>query len=105
MYLWDHQEAQGVSEGILHNSGEAMVLVELGTVEGALSEAKERQMGTTSLIPNVRPTTKRTGVPSPSFSSCFSKVVTILVTMVTIMTIRNFIRMLMGNSGNRQVRA
>ena len=75
--------------------------LELGAIEGAMQEARERQMGTTSLIPNVRPTTKRTGVPSPSFSSCFSKVVTILVTMVTIMTIRNFIRMLMGNSGNK----
>ena len=54
-----------MSEGILHNSGEAMVLVELGTVEGALSEAKERQMGTTGLIPNiVRPTTNRTGFPT-----------------------------------------
>jgi hypothetical protein len=63
-------------------------------------------MGTTNLIPNVvRPTTNRTGVPNPSLSSRFSKVVTILVTMVTIMTTKNFIRILMGNSGNRQVRA
>lgn len=41
----------------------------------------------------------------PIASNRFSKVVTVLVTMVTIMTTTSFIRILMGNSGNRQVRA
>lgn len=62
-------------------------------------------MGTTNPIPSAgRPTTSRTGAPNPSPSSRSSKVVTMPVTMVTIMTTRNFIRILMGNSGSRQVR-
>ncbi|KAK2092424.1 hypothetical protein P7K49_028952 [Saguinus oedipus] len=102
-HLWDHQEALGMAEGVLHNSKRGCCSrgSQGNRVGNAMQEARERQMGTTNLIP----TTNRTRVPNPSLSSCFSKVVTILVTMVTIMITSNFIRILMGNSGIRQVRA
>lgn len=101
-HQWDHQEEPGVGEGALPSNSEDAVLVEPGATAGATWEARERLMGTTNLIPSVaRPTTSRTGALNPSPSSRFSKVVTMPVTMVTIMTTRNFIRILMGNSGNK----
>lgn len=48
-----------------------------------------------------RPTTNRTGGPSPSPSSLCSKGPTTLVTMVTVMTTWSFHRILMGSSGSR----
>ena len=35
-HLWDHQEALGVAEGVLHNSREAVVPVDLGATVGAM---------------------------------------------------------------------
>lgn len=99
---WDHQEEPGVGEGVLPSNREDVVLAEPGATVGATWEARERLMGTTNLIPSAaRPTTSRTGAPNQSLSSRFNKVVTMPVTMVTIMTTKNFIRIRMGNSGNK----
>ena len=35
-HLWDHQEALGVAEGVLHNSREAVVPMDLGATVGAM---------------------------------------------------------------------
>lgn len=99
---WDHQEEPGAGEGALLSSREDVVLVEPGAIVGATWEAREKRMGTTNLIPSaVRPTTSRTGARSLSLSSRFNKVETMPVTMVTIMTTRNFIRIHMGSSGSK----
>lgn len=61
-------------------------------------------MGTTSQIPSGARPIIRTGAPNPLLSNR-SKVVIILVTMVTNLKIRSFIRILLGNSGSRNSRA
>ena len=35
-HLWDHQKAPGVAAGVLHNSREAVIPVELGAIVGAM---------------------------------------------------------------------
>ncbi|KAG7220514.1 hypothetical protein INR49_018041 [Caranx melampygus] len=58
-------------------------------------------MGTTSQIPSVARPIIRTGALNPLLSNR-SKVVIILVTiLVTNLTTRNFIRILLGNSGSK----
>lgn len=102
---WDRPEERGGGEGALRSSSEAAAPAGPGATAGATWEARERRMGTTSPTPSaVRPTTSRTGAPNPSRSSRSSKVVTMRVTMVTIMTTRSFIRIRTGSSGSRQVR-
>lgn len=60
-------------------------------------------MGTTSQIPSVARPIIRTGALNPLLSNR-SKVVIILVTIpVTNLTTRNFIRILLGNSGSKPV--
>lgn len=80
----------------------AAVLAGPGAIAAATSAERGRQTCLTSLTPSAaRPTTNRTGGPSPSPSSPCSKGPTILVTMVTVMTPWSFHRILMGNSGSR----
>lgn len=72
-----------------------------GATVGATWAASGRPTATTSPTPNAgRPTTSRTGAPNPSLSNPCSKVATILVTMVTIMTTRSFTKILTGNNGS-----
>lgn len=73
-----------------------------GVIAGATLVGRGRQTCLTSLTPSAdRPTTSRTGDPSPSPSSPCSKGPTIPVTMVTVMTPWSFHRILMGSSGSR----
>lgn len=89
--------------GASHSSHRgAAVPVELRATAEVTSAGKGRQMCLTSLTPSAaRPTTNRTGGPSPSPSSLCSKGPTTLVTMVTVMTTWSFHRILMGSSGSR----
>uniref|UniRef100_A0A8C9TNP7 Heterogeneous nuclear ribonucleoprotein R n=1 Tax=Scleropages formosus TaxID=113540 RepID=A0A8C9TNP7_SCLFO len=74
-----------------------------GATAGATWAGRGRPTATTSQTPSDgRPTTSRTGGPSPSPSSPCSRGPTIPVTMVTVMTTRSFIRILMVNSGSRE---
>lgn len=80
----------------------AVVLVGPGAIVGGTSAERGRQTCLTSQTPSAaRPTTSRTGGPSPSPSSPCSKGPTIPVTMVTVMIPWSFHRILMGNSGSR----
>lgn len=98
-----------VVRGVAEEGGEplssrrgAVVLVGPGAIAGETSVERGRQTCLTSLTPSAaRPTTNRTGGPSPSPSSLCSKGPTIPVTMVTVMTPWSFHRILMGSSGSR----
>lgn len=98
-----------VVRGVAEEGGEplssrrgAAVLAGPGATVGAMSAERGRQTCLTSLTPSAaRPTTNRTGDPSPSPSSPCSKGPTIPVTMVTVMTPWSFHRILMGSSGSR----
>lgn len=80
----------------------AAVLAEPEAIAEVTSAERGRQTCLTSLTPSAaRPTTNRTGGPSPSPSSPCSKGPTIPVTMVTVMTPWSFHRILMGSSGSR----
>lgn len=80
----------------------AVVLVVPGATAGGTLAERGRQTCLTSQTPSAaRPTTNRTGGPSPSPSSPCSRGPTIPVTMVTVMTPWSFHRILMGNSGSR----
>lgn len=98
-----------VVRGVAEEGGEplssrrgAAVLAGPGAIAGVTSAERGRQTCLTSLTPSAaRPTTNRTGDPSPSPSSPCSKGPTIPVTMVTVMTPWSFHRILMGSSGSR----
>lgn len=103
------EDRPSVAQGVAEEGGEplssrrgAVVLAGPGAIAEETSAERGRRTCLTSLTPSAaRPTTNRTGGPSPSPSSPCSKGPTIPVTMVTVMTPWSFHRILMGSSGSR----